>query len=74
MGRGPASVIHRSFLSPYYVGPGHPLGAFFCGRRYRRTGSAKSTKARGIAANRVRDDSLPLNELQAFDMSLFAAP
>jgi hypothetical protein len=49
-------------------------GAFFAPTPSSRTGSAKSTKARRIAANRVRDDSLPLNELQAFDMSLFAAP
>ena len=75
MGRGPASVIHRSFLSPYYVGPGHPLGAFFCGRRYQvEWEPPKSTKARRIAANRLRDNSLALNELQAFAMSLFVAP
>jgi hypothetical protein len=34
----------------------------------------KSTKACRIATNRLRDDSLALNELQAFAMSFFVAP
>ena len=34
----------------------------------------KSTKAHRVAANRLLDDSLALNELQAFAMSLFVAP
>jgi hypothetical protein len=37
-------------------------------------GTPKSTKARRIAANRLLDNSLALNELQAFAMSLFVAP
>jgi len=34
----------------------------------------KSTKARRVAANRLLDGSLALNEFQTFAMSLFVAP
>jgi hypothetical protein len=53
--------------------PATRSGPFFAADAIKSDGIGEIDKG-AIAANRVRDDSLPLNELQAFDMSLFAAP
>jgi hypothetical protein len=41
---GTSSVIHRSFLPPYYVGPDYPLGAFFAADAIQSNGSGKIDK------------------------------
>ena len=44
------------------------------GNRYCRDIGFVAGHCADIAANLLRDDSLALNELEAFDMNLFVAP